>query len=66
MNNADLKIHRLLISYCFANRSKQNVSIGGLRLTSDFTFDNCMDIGLLDILGLFGICKDINNTRTIK
>jgi hypothetical protein len=66
MNNADLEIHRLLRSYCFANRSKQIVSIGGLRLTPDFTFNYCIDIGLLDILGVFGICKDVNNTRTIK
>ena len=34
-----------------AEKSEQIVAIGGLRLTPDFTFDNCPDLDLLVVPG---------------
>lgn len=49
-----------------AEKSKQIVAIGGLRLTPDFTFDNCPDLDLLIIPGGWGTRREINNTAIIK
>ena len=49
-----------------AEKSEQIVDIGGLRLTPEFTFDNCPDLDLRVVPGGLGTRREVNNATIIK